>query len=100
MKFQIIALAAVLSAIAGSALADGRAQATLQAPLSKPITVVAGDAFWSCAGASCVADQATDQVLTVEACRVLEKQTGPITAYAIDRNTLPSHLLDRCNGVH
>jgi hypothetical protein len=100
MKFQVIALAAALSALAGSALADGRAQATLQTPLNKPITVVAGDAFWNCAGAACIADGATEQVLTIEACHTLEKQTGPITAYGIDKTPLPSHQLDRCNGVH
>jgi len=100
MKVQVIALAAALSALAGSALADGRAQATLQTPLTKPITVVAGDAFWNCQGAACVADPASEQVLTVQACRILEKQTGPITAYGIDREVLPDHLLARCNATH
>ncbi|MDR3513123.1 MAG: hypothetical protein P4L73_15910 [Caulobacteraceae bacterium] len=97
MKIQAIALAAALSALAGSALADGRAQATLQAPLTKPVTVLAGDAFWNCQGAACVAEPASEQILTVSACRTLVKQTGPLATYSIDRTNLPANLLARCN---
>lgn len=97
MKFKLIMLAAAVSALAGPALADGRATATLKAPLDKPVTVLAGDAFWNCQGSTCVADPASDQVLTVSACRILVKQAGALTSYAIDRSQLPPNLLARCN---
>jgi hypothetical protein len=97
MKIQVIALAAALSASAGSALADGRAEAALKTPLANPVTVMAGEAFWTCQRLTCVAEPASDQVLTVSACKTLVKAAGPITAYAIDRQTLPANLLAKCN---
>jgi hypothetical protein len=97
MKIKAFVLAAAISAIAGSALAEGAAQATLQNPLAKPFDVIAGDAYWSCQASACTAGAATDQSLTVSACKSIAKLAGPITAYTVDRGSLSAAQLAKCN---
>ncbi len=100
MKLRTLLAAAALSACAGSALADGVGQATLQSPISKPVSVIAGDAFWNCAGASCVSGGATDQSLTISACKTIVKTVGgPVSAYSIGGSALPANLLAKCNAA-
>ena len=99
MRIQLLALTMAFSALAGAALADGRAEATLQSPISKPVTVMAGEAFWNCKDSACVAEPASEQVLTVSACKTLVKAAGPISAYTIDRQALPANLIAKCNTV-
>ena len=97
MKLRTLMAALALSACAGSALADGVGQATLLSPISKPVSVIAGDAFWNCAGASCASGGATDQSLTVSACKTIVKAVGPVSAYSIGSSALPANLLAKCN---
>lgn len=99
MKIQILALAAAFSALASAALADGGGQASLENPVAKPINVIAGDGYWACAGTSCLSSSATDQSLTIDACRTIVKAAGPVTAYSISGSNLPAPLLARCNGA-
>jgi hypothetical protein len=99
MKIQIFALAAALSAIAGTAFADGAAQATLQTPVSKTINVIAGEAYWTCKGSACTAGGASGQTLTVSACKAIAKEAGPVTAFGVDQNSLTVGQLAKCNAV-
>ena len=99
MKLRTVLAAAALWACAGAALADGPAQATLASPLAKPTSIIAGDAFFNCAGTTCAAGAATDQSLTVSACKTIVKEAGPVTAYSVGGAALPARLLDKCNGV-
>jgi hypothetical protein len=99
MKKQVIALAAALSALAGSALADGVGTAALQSPIAKSINVIAGDAYWTCQASTCTSGGATDQSLTISACKTIVKAAGPVTAYAIGSASLPAAQLAKCNAV-
>jgi hypothetical protein len=99
LKFQTLVLAAAFSALAGAALADGPAQATLQNPVAKPFNVIAGDGYWACQGSTCSSGSASDQSLTIDACRTIVKAAGPVTTYAVDGRSLPDALLAKCNGV-
>lgn len=99
MKIQVVALAAALSAIAGSALADGPAQATLQNPVAKQFNLIAGDSYWSCQGSVCASGAATDQALTISACKTIVKAAGPVTAFTVDRGKLTDAQLVKCNAV-
>jgi hypothetical protein len=99
MKLQTIALAAAISALASAALAAGPGQATLQNPLAKPVSVIAGDGIWTCQGEACSTGSVSDQSLTIDACRTLAKAVGPITAYVVDGSSLRPAPLARCNAV-
>jgi hypothetical protein len=99
MKLQTLVLAAVISALAGAALADGPGLATLQNPLAKPISIIAGDGIWTCQGENCATGSASGQSLTIEACRTIVKAAGPVTAYAVDGSSLRPTPLARCNAV-
>jgi hypothetical protein len=99
MKIQILALALTLSAVAGAANAEGAAIAALQNPLPKAINVIAGDAYWTCAGAACTTGSASGQSLTIDACRTIVKTAGPVTAYTVDGSSLRPPLLARCNAI-
>jgi hypothetical protein len=99
VKIHTLVLALIFSATAGAALADGRAEAKLLAPLAKPVTVMAGEAFWTCQGSNCVAEPASEQILTVSACKAVAKAAGPISAYGVDRRALPANLMVKCNAA-
>ena len=99
MKIQSLILAAGLSLMAGAAFADDGGVATLQAPIAKPIEVIAGDGYWNCAATSCTAGSATDQSLTVSACKTIVKAAGPVSAFKVGSGALPDKLLAKCNGV-
>jgi len=95
----MIALALAVSALAAGANAEGAAVAALQAPLAKPINVIAGDGYWACQDAICVSGSASGQSLTVEACRAIVKAAGPVSAYTVDGSSLRPPLLARCNAI-
>ena len=97
MKIQSLILAAGLSLMAGAAFADGGGVATLQSPVAKPISLIAGDGFWDCAGASCTAGAASDQSLTVSACKTIVKAVGPVSSFSVGSGKLPEKLLAKCN---
>jgi hypothetical protein len=99
MKIQILSLVVAISAVAGAANAEGAAIAALQSPLSKPIDVIAGDAYWTCEGVACTAGSASGQSLTVDACRTIVKTAGPVTAYTVDGASLRPPLLAKCNAI-
>jgi hypothetical protein len=92
-------LAAGLSLMAGSAFAQDGGVATLQSPLAKPVEVIAGDGYWNCAASSCTAGGATDQSLTVSACKTIVKAAGPVSSFKVGSGVLPDKLLAKCNGT-
>ena len=99
MKIQSLILAAGLSLMAGSAFADGGGVATLQSPIAKPIELIARDGYWNCAASSCTAGGATDQSLSVSACKTIVKAAGPVTSFKVGSGALPDKLLAKCNGT-
>jgi hypothetical protein len=99
MKFRVLALAAAVSALAGAALADPAGQASLASPVAKTTNVIAGDGYWTCQASTCTSGAATDQSLTVSACKTIVKAVGPVTAYSIAGRALPDNLLAKCNGT-
>ncbi len=99
MKIQILSLAVAVSALAGAAKADGAAIAALQNPIPEAISVIAGDAYWTCQGVVCTTGSASGQSLTIDACRTIVKTAGPVTAYTVDGSALRPPLLARCNAI-
>ncbi|QUD86862.1 CC_3452 family protein [Phenylobacterium montanum] len=99
MIVRTLALVAAFSALAGSALADGRAEATLQKPVASPVKAIIGDASWSCLGTVCAAFPATEAVQSISVCKQLVKAAGPVASYSFDGKAFPPDLLARCNGT-
>ena len=99
MKIQSLILAAGLSLMAGSAFAADGGVATLQTPIAKSVEVIAGDGYWTCAASSCTAGGATDQSLSVSACKTIVKAAGPVTSFKVGNGALPDKLLAKCNGT-
>lgn len=97
MIIRTLAFVAVFSALAGTALADGRAEATLQKPVPAAVKTIAGDAAWSCFGTVCAAFPATEAVQSVSVCKALVKVAGPVASYSFDGKAFPADLLARCN---
>lgn len=98
MRIRTLALVAAFSAVSGAALADGRAEATLQNPVASPVKTIAGDAAWSCIGKVCAAFPATEAVQSVGVCKALVKAAGPVASYSFDGKPFSPDLLARCNG--
>jgi hypothetical protein len=99
MQVRIFALAAALSALAGSAFAyGGPTQATLQHAVSAPVQIIAGDGVWNCAGSACVSGSATEQSLTVSTCKTIVKEAGPVTAFTVNGGSLKDDQITKCNG--
>jgi hypothetical protein len=99
MIIRTLALAAALSALAGAAFADGVGHATLQTPLAKRVEAIAGDGYWVCQGTSCSSGGASDQSLTISACKDLVKAAGPVSAYSIGDAALKPEQLAKCDGT-
>ncbi|MDR3509894.1 MAG: hypothetical protein P4L64_18560 [Caulobacteraceae bacterium] len=98
MIIRTLALAAALSALATTAFADGRAEATLEKPVASPVRTIAGEASWSCLGTVCAAFPATSAVQSVSVCRALAKAAGPVASYSYDGKAFTPDLIARCNG--
>ena len=98
--FKTMLLSAALSLAAiSSAYAEGStATATLASAVAKPTQIIAGGAVWTCDGSACRAPATSDETLSVSACKALVRETGPVTAYAVDRHTLSTDELRRCDG--
>lgn len=98
MKTLISTACAVLSlAMAGSAFADGRVTATLDAPQTAHARIIAGSALWDCDGGACVANGQPEDTGGLGACRDLARKVGRISAYAGDRKPLDAVALAKCN---
>jgi hypothetical protein len=99
MKLQSLAAVAALFAgpLAGSALADGRIAAALDAPVAAKTKVVAGGAVFVCEGAECVSTQAPSRALTAVACKALAKEVGRVAAFGGETKSLDADDLTRCN---
>lgn len=93
-----LAIATCLSALAlaGTAFADTRLVATLDAPAASAKLIAAG-AVWNCAGATCVAQVAPDDSAGISGCQELAHKLGRIAAYAGEAKSLDARGLERCN---
>ena len=98
MKIRTLALVVAFSGMAGAALADARAEATLQKPVTGVVKTIAGEASWSCLGTVCAAYPASESVQSVSVCRALAKVAGPIASYSFDGKPFAADLLTRCNA--
>ena len=100
MKLRTLTAAVVLSlAFAGSAFADGRVIATLEAPVAARTKVIAGGAVFACDGAECVALSAPSRALTAAACKAIAKEVGRVSAFAGATKALDADELGRCNAA-
>ena len=99
MKLRSLAAVAALATLtfAGSAFADGRISAALDAPVAAKTKVVAGGVF-VCEGAECVSAQAPSRALTAAACKALAKEVGRVSAFAGEAKSLDADDLTRCNA--
>jgi len=100
MKLRSLAAVAALSVsmFAGSAFADGRIAAALDAPVAAKTKVVAGGAVFVCEGAECVSTQAPSRALTAVACKALAKEVGRVAAFGGETKSLDADDLTRCNA--
>jgi hypothetical protein len=100
MKLRMLAAAAALTTVmfAGSAFADGRIAAALDAPVAAKTKVVAGGAVFVCEGAECVSTQAPSRALTAVACKALAKEVGRVAAFGGETKSLDADDLTRCNA--
>ena len=98
MKHALAAACAALSfSFAGAAFADSQINATLAAPQSTPLKLIAASAVWNCLGDTCSAGVAPDDAVGVSGCKELAKQVGRLTAYTFDHKSLDDKSLARCN---
>ena len=81
---------------AGSAFADGRVTATLEAPQAAHAKFIAAHAVWNCAGTSCVAQLAPDAAGTLDGCREVASHVGRLASYG-QFKPLDSKALAKCN---
>ncbi len=96
MKLALATAFAALT-LAGSAFADTRVVATLDAAQPTRAGLIAASASWSCAGATCVAEIAPDTAFSVDGCKEIAKQLGHVAAYTGDTKSLDAKALARCN---
>ncbi len=100
MKLALATACAVFSlSLAGTATADSRITATVQAPGPAHARFIAASAVWNCDGATCVAALAPDTANGVSGCKDLAKKVGPLAAYATERKALDSAALAKCNAA-
>ena len=92
-----IALGAVLSLAAVAAQA-APVVATLQSPLAKADTVLAGDIAWDCQGATCTSGEVHNDTFSIETCRALGKQVGAVSSFISARGSLDDAKLAKCNA--
>jgi hypothetical protein len=98
LAFAAACLAATLS-LATNALADGPTTATLQQPIAQKTQFIVGGVIWDCAGASCVAANASEYMFGPGECRDVAKRAGvAITEFKTGAKTLQSAALDKCNA--
>lgn len=98
MKLALITALAAVS-FAGAAFADATVTATLDQSQSGHVQLIASDAVWNCAGATCVARPAPDTATGVSGCRALARQIGRISSYSSDQKTLDAGALAKCNAA-
>lgn len=97
MKLHLAtACAALALSMAGSAFADGRVTAGLEAAQTTPAKFIAAHAVWNCAGTSCVAQLAPDNAGTLDGCRDVASHVGRLSSYG-QFKPLDSKTLAKCN---
>ena len=100
MKLRTLAAAAILSAsfAVPAFAAGGNITVALQAPVAAKTKVVAGGAVFTCADATCVAQNAPTRALSAATCKAVVKEVGAVAAFGSERRTLEADDLARCNG--
>ncbi len=100
MKLRLATACALATiSLAGSAFAEARISATLEAPQSARSKLIAAHAVFVCQDASCVAGIAPDDALSVSGCKDLAKRVGRLSAYGDQRRTLSAEQLATCNAA-
>jgi hypothetical protein len=99
MKLQTLAAVAALSlTFAGTAFADGKVTATLQAPVAAKTKVLAGGAVFNCEGTTCTAMSVSDRTVTTAGCKDLVKAVGAVSAFGGVKSLSDANLA-KCNGI-
>jgi hypothetical protein len=99
MKLRLATACALASfALAGSAFADARVSATLEAPAPAKVKVIAAHALFVCKDATCVAAIAPDDAAAVAGCKDLAKKVGRLSAYGSESRSLTAEQLATCNA--
>ena len=100
MMLRTLAAAAALSFVcASAAFADAPVSATLSAPVTKTVSIVAEGAIFNCKGSSCTATEAPSRANSTIACKAVVKKVGPVTAFGAANRTLTADDLAKCNAV-
>jgi hypothetical protein len=98
MKLQTLAAVAALSfAFTGTAFADGKVVATLQAPVAAKTKVLAGGAVFTCEGSTCTALSVSDRTVTTAGCKDLVKAVGAVASLG-GAKSLSTENLAKCNA--
>jgi hypothetical protein len=91
------ALALFALAGAGSASAQSRVVATLDAPVRQGAQFIAAHAVWTCSGTTCVTSQAPEDAISASGCAEVATIVGPVSAFVGEDKSLDSKSLNRCN---
>ena len=92
-----IFLAAALAAFAVPAFAEG----TWTATPAKPTTeqgFVSGGTIWNCDTGGCRTVSDTSMADSLDACRGLAREVGPLTAFTTDGHAYSANRLASCNA--
>ena len=100
MKLRLATACALATfALAGSAFAEARISATLEAPKAAKTKLIAAHAVFVCQDASCVAGVAPDDSASVWGCKELAKKVGRLSAYGNEYRSLTTEQLASCNAA-
>ena len=98
LKTFLIAASLTL-AVTSAAHADAAfANASLAKPVAKTTQVIAGGAVWTCEGDACRAPATSDRTRSVSSCKALVREVGPVKSYGVEKQTLTTEELTRCDG--
>jgi hypothetical protein len=104
MRFLPIALPALALAgglaLAPTAFAAERAEATLAQPVSAPVEKIVDGRIWRCEGSTCIGGSgfAKSQPITRE-CSRAAKQLGQFTAFRRGERALDAEQMKACGGA-
>jgi hypothetical protein len=92
------AFAVIAMGCAGAAFADGQVTATLAQP-GPTAKLIAASAVFRCQDTTCVAASAPDNAASLDGCKQLAKQVGPLAAFAGPYKAFDEKKLAQCNAV-
>jgi hypothetical protein len=90
-----IVLAAALAAVAAPAFAQWTATPAAKASEQG---FTAGATIWDCDAAGCHTTSDTSGAASMDACRALAREVGPLTAFVVDGKAYSDARLATCNA--